>query len=144
MLQWPLLSDECLSRSRWSLWKNKGSQALSSKISSCCLLNDQITANRWQQVATEMTQVSVDGSRFFSGSRQTVANLPGLLMNGLHSPHLGWCGKVRPACPPSSGRAVLSLGTGWMTYSVWSASPSQRKESEKATCIRENNRREEV
>lgn len=49
--------------------------------------------------------VSAGGNTFFRGSERTIASLPGHLMNGLHSPHLGRGGTERPGCPQSSRRA---------------------------------------
>lgn len=60
---------------------------------------------------------------FFRCCKQTVVNPPSPLMNGLHSPHLGWCGTVRPAYPPPSSPAlswheVNDLQSVW---SVWAS-----------------------
>lgn len=50
---------------------------------------------------------ALSGERNYTlvGSKQIVDKLPRLLVNGLHSPHLGWGGTVQLAWPPPSSRA---------------------------------------
>lgn len=50
------------------------------------------------------------------------------LVNGLHSPHLSWCGRVRLACAPPSNRAFPWHKVNDL-QSVWSAGASGRREN---------------
>lgn len=106
---------------------------------------DQIKVKDRHWATRGITYVSVESNKIFRGRKRPGDNLPSPLVNGLHSPHLGWCGTEWLTCPPPCSRAFPWHEVNDL-QSVWSAWASQRRElgaqgDEKTTCIREDKRR---